>query len=246
MTKMLKVCLTVLFALWLAPTAMAEPTLNELLDATDDVMRDASSQATVTMNVKTKRYERSLTMKVWTLGTERSLIKIESPAKEKGTSTLKVEENIWNYLPKVDRTIKVPSSMMSGAWMGSHFSNDDLVKENRMSQQYVGRITKRPADGGLYVIELAPKPDAAIVWGKVIVEITAEQQPQRVTYFDEKGALKRTMTFSDVRTFGKRTIPSRMKMEPANKPGEFTEIVYEMIEFVDVPESMFSLQSLKR
>ena len=231
--------------LW-APVALGEPTLEELLNATDDVARDDSSHGTITMNVKTKRYERSLTMTMWTLGEERSLMRIDAPAKEKGTATLKVDDNIWNYLPKIDRTIKVPASMMSGSWMGNHFTNDDLVKENRMADQFEGVITQRPDTGGLYVIELTPKPDAPVVWGKVIVEITPDLLPTQIRYFDEKGALKRTMTFSDVKTFGERKMPARMKMVPADKPNEFTEIVYESIEFVDVPESLFSLQALRR
>ena len=128
--------------------------------------------------------------------------------------------------------------------MGSHFTNNDLTKGHRLAEQFVGEIVKRPAEGGLYVIELTPKPDAPIVWGKVIVEITPEKLPQRVTYFNE-GELVRTMTFSDVRTFGERTIPSRIRMQLADRPDEFTDIVYEMIEFVTIPDSMFSFQSLK-
>jgi outer membrane lipoprotein-sorting protein len=222
----------------------------ELLNATDDMHRGESSAGTVTMNVRTSRWERSLTIKAWSLGEEKSLMIIESPAKEKGMATLKVDDNIWNYLPKVDRTMKVQASMMSGSWMGSHFTNDDLVKESRMADDYSFQITSRPADDpeGLYVIECIPKPDAPVVWGKVVVKIRGtDKQPTEITYWDEKGELKRTMTFSDIRDVGGRSIPMRMILRPADKPEEFTEVVYEDIRFdVEIPASTFTVQGLKR
>ncbi len=227
----------------------AEPTIEELLNTTDDLYRGESSEGTVQMNVKTARWERSMSMKMWTKGTEKSLIIIESPPKEAGMATLKVEDNIWNYLPKVDRTMKVPASMMSGSWMGSHFTNDDLVKESRMVDDYTFEMTSRPADNpeGQYVITCTPKPDAPVVWGKVVVEITGDTElPTEITYWDEKGNLKRTMTFSDVQDVGGRQAPTRMKMIPADKPEEYTEVIYSDITYgVDVPDSKFSLQSLK-
>jgi outer membrane lipoprotein-sorting protein len=233
------------------PAAHAEEvTIEELLNATDDVTRGESSVATITMNVKTSRYERSVTMKAWSKGTEKSLIQILEPAKEKGTSTLKVEDNIWNYLPKVDRTIKVPASMMSGSWMGSHFSNDDLVKENRLAEEFTGEITQRPEEGdaeGIYKIELTPKPDAAVVWGKVLVQVRADRIPVDIQYYDEKGELVRTMTFDDVRDIDGHMVPARMKVLPADKPDEYTEIVYQELQFdVDIPDSTFSLQALRK
>ena len=164
-------------------------------------------------------------------------------------ATLKVEDNIWNYLPKVDRTMKVPASMMSGAWMGSHFSNDDLVKESRMAQDYTFAITSTPADNeaGEYVIECTPKPDAPVVWGKVVVKVRgSDEMPTEITYWDEKGNLKRTMVFDEIREMGGRTIPCRMKLVPADKPDEFTEIVYDEIEYdVEIPDETFTLQALK-
>ena len=120
------------------------PDVLELLRLTDDLMRGDSSRGTMTMRVKTKRFERTITMEIVSKGTERSLIRIIAPAKEKGTATLKVGDQIWNYLPKIDRTIKVPGSMMSGAWMGSHFSNNDLVRQVRFSEDFDCSIEDRP------------------------------------------------------------------------------------------------------
>lgn len=240
-----------LAAAWLlcTPSALAEPTMVELLNATDDFARGESSKATLQMQVKTPRYERTMTMEAYSKGTEKSLIRILSPTKDAGISTLKVDDNIWNYLPKVDRTMKVPGAMMSGNWMGSHFTNDDLVKSSRLSDDFEGQITTRPSDGpdAVYTVELTPKPDAAIVWGQVVVRVNAEMIPVDVRYFEEDGALARTMSFSDVKNFDGQSIPSRMRLQPADDPDSYTEIVYTELKFnVALDDSDFSLQALKR
>ncbi len=243
-------------AAWWVPLLLAigahakEPTAKELLDRTDDLLRGSSSVATVTMHVKTARWERTLSMKAWSKGKDYSLIRILSPAKERGIATLKVQTAVWNYLPKVDRTIKVPASMMATSWMGSHFTNDDLVRESRMADDYTYEIVSRPQgpSGGLYVIELVPKAEAAVVWGKVIVSIRASDElPTDVRYFDEKGVLVRTMTYEDVRDFGRRKLPSLLRVVPADKPDEVTEVRYDALDLdVDLPTSAFSLQALRQ
>jgi outer membrane lipoprotein-sorting protein len=219
----------------------------ELLDGYDDMYRGESSTATMIMNVKTARWERSLRMKVWSKGEEKSLIRIESPAKEAGVTTLKVDDNIWNYLPKVDRTMKVPAGMMGGSWMGSHFSNDDLVKESRMADDYTYSITERPdGETGNWVVQCEAKADAAVVWGKVLVKLRPDRLAETITYWDEKGVLIRTMSFENYTDVGGRLMPLTMRLIPEDKPGEFTEIIYDELDLdVEVPDSMFSLQALK-
>ena len=231
-----------------APARAAEPTLEQLLDKTDDLMRGKSSAGKLTMRVKTERWERSLSMRIWSEGKEKTLVRILSPAKEKGVCTLKVAANIWNYLPNVDRTLKVPASMMSGSWMGSHFTHDDLVKEARFSDDFDCRFESRPAGGeGGYVVDCLPKLDAAVVWGRVRLRTRADLLPEQVVYYDEKGAVARTLTYGEVVELGGRRIPRRMTLVPADKPTELTEIVYEELAFdLELPASTFSLQSLKR
>jgi hypothetical protein len=223
--------------------------IERLLDKTDDVTRGAASTATLSMQVKTAHYERTIRMEVWTKGTDRSLVRITDPAKEAGTATLKMGDNIWNYLPNVDRTIKVPAAMMGGAWMGSHFTNDDLVKENRLAEEFTAALTAEAATSAdhLTVIELVPKPTAAVVWGKVVVRLTQDEMPSDIRYFDEKGKLARTLSFGDVRDFGGHKVPATLQVVPADKPGEFTKVTYESLVIgADVPEDTFSLQTLKR
>lgn len=246
----MKYAIPLLFGLLAGPTRAAapEPTLEELLQSTDDLTRGTSSDAVVEMHVKTRNYERTMRMRIWSSGTEKTLIRILEPAKDAGIATLKVDENIWNYLPKVDRTMKVPAGMMSGNWMGSHFSNDDLVKESRLSEDFEGKIASRPAENpeGVYVVVLVPKPDAPVVWGSIVAKVRPDKLPVSIVYNDEKGAPVRTMTFSDYTTFDGRRVPGRMTLSPADKPAEFTEFRYVAIDFdVAIPASTFTLQALK-
>lgn len=242
--------LITLCTLGLGGLALADdsPTIEELLDYTDDINRGDSSVAVMTMQVKTANYERTVTMKAWTKGTEKSLIIIQSPAKEKGTATLKVEDNIWNYMPNIDRTVKVPANMMSGNWMGSHVTNDDLVRENRLSEEFDAKLLEEPKDGqGKWVIELVPKADVAVVWGRIVAEIAPNRVPQEIRYYDEKGGLVRTMSYGEVKDFDGRLVPMSFTVTPADKPGEFTRFSYDELDFdVDIPDSTFSLQALKR
>lgn len=238
MTAILTLLMTTAFA--------ADPTVEELLNATDDVLRGESSRAVVEMHVKTSRYERTMKMETWSQGTEKSLIVIRAPAKDEGVSTLKVGDNIWNYLPKVDRTMKVPAGMMGGSWMGSHFTNDDLVKESRLSEDFTWTDPTKN-DAGNWVLTLTPKENAAIVWGSVMVEVTPDRMPVSIAYNDEDGSLARTMTWEDIREVDGRKLPMVMRLVPAEKPEEFTKITYAEIDFdIELAESTFSLQSLKR
>ncbi|MAY81774.1 MAG: outer membrane lipoprotein-sorting protein [Deltaproteobacteria bacterium] len=235
--------LTILCAV-ATPAFAAEPTIEELLNATDDVNRGESSQSTIEMQVKTKRYERSMTMKAWSRGEEDSLIRILSPAKDAGTTTLKVGDDMWNYIPKIDRTMKIPPGMMSGSWMGSHFSNDDLVKSNRLADEF--DYKKESFVDGVYTIVCTAKADAAVVWGKVIVKVRADKIPVEVAYYDEDGELARKMTFSDVKDFDGRKVPATMLLVPADRPDEFTRITTTELDFdVQFDARTFSLQALK-
>lgn len=242
----------ILFTLLTAALAgdVEKPTIEELLVAADDVQRGESSKAVMTMEVKTSRYERTMKMRALSQGTENSLVTILEPAKDAGVSSLKVGDNLWNYLPKVDRTMKVPAGMMSGSWMGSHFSNDDLVKESRMSEDFTAKFTQEPTEEEperSWIIELVPKPDAPVVWGKVVLEVSKDRLPVRIEYFDEKDNLVRTMAFSDVQEIEGRKVPMKMTLTPADKPGEYTRVAYDSLEF-DVPLSArtFTLQALKQ
>jgi len=247
----LAVILSILLHNYAPVRAQEQPlTPRQILDKVDDLFRSKSSQALATMTVTTTHWQRSLSLEMWSKGKEQSLFRILAPKKEKGTATLRSGNDIWNYLPKVKRVIKLPSSMMAASWMGSHFTNDDLVKESRMADDYTFEITFSGEKEGQKIVEVTchPKPEAAVVWGKVIVRaLKKEYLPLFIKYFDEDLRLARTMTFSEVSQFGRRTIPSLVTMVPEDKPKESTVIHYKQMDFdIDLKDSFFSLRTLQR
>jgi len=235
-----------------AASAASAPTRDAraILDRVDDLFRGRSSHGRASMTVTTAHWTRTLDLEFWTEGKDRSLIRILAPKKEKGTATLKVGNDLWNFLPKVKRTIKLPSSMLSASWMGSHFTNDDLVKESRMAEDYTFEVTAEGPRDGRDVVEVTclPKPDAAIEWGKVVVVVRAEDLlPLVVTYHDEDMALARTLTYDEIRELGGRELPTRMTIVPDDAPAESTRVEWTEIEFdVALPADAFSLRALER
>ena len=227
-----------------------EQRVYEIVDQVDQLLRGDSSQSTLTMQIVTENWQRSLTMQVWSQGTENSLVRIEKPRKEAGMATLKVGNNIWNYLPKVSRTIKIPTSMMMASWMGSHFTNDDLVKESSMSRDYFITLSYEGERNGssVYEFTLIPKPDAAVVWGKLELEVRQDDlMPTWHRYYDEDGTLIRELTFSEYTLMGGRRVPTRLVMQPYDKPGEQTVIIYDNLAFdVPIQAGTFSLRNLER
>lgn len=240
----------------LLPTSITAETVDpdararQILEEVDDLWRSSSSSATITMQVRTKHYTRTVTMESWSKGKEKSLVRILTPLKEKGTSTLKSENNIYTYLPKTDRTIRLTSSMMMGSWMGSHFTNDDLVKESRLSDDYDPSITYEGNRDNTDIIEftLIPKPDAPVVWGKITTTVFAKDHIPIITkYYDEDMILTRTMSFTDIKVMGGRKLPVVMRVVPTDKPDEYTEIIYNKIKFdINLKDSFFSLIRLRR
>ncbi|MCH2465312.1 MAG: outer membrane lipoprotein-sorting protein [Gemmatimonadetes bacterium] len=224
-------------------------TAREIIDRVDRLLRGESSRGRVTMEITTEHWSRSLEMEVWSLGVEHSLVRVQSPAREAGTATLKAGQEVWNYLPRVDRTIKVPPSLMMGSWMGSHFTNDDLVKESRIVDDYDFEISFEGEREGVDVWEfqLTPRPEAPVVWGRIDEQVRkADLMPTWVRYYDEDGQLVRTMTFSDYRTMGDRLVPASMLVTPADKPEERTLLTYHELDFgISLDESFFSLRNLR-
>ena len=238
-------------ALASAAPAAAQVDALAIIDRVDRLLRGDSSQGVATMEVVTEHWERQMTMEIWSLGTDYSLVRLRAPQREAGTATLKADEDIWNYLPKVDRTIKIPASMMGGSWMGSHFTNDDLVKESRLIEDYDIELTfdGDDADGvAVWEFRLTPKPEAAVVWGHIDYRIRQrDDMPLWTRFYDEDGELARTMEHGEFTEFGGRLVPAVMDMYPADKPGEKTTVRYEELEFdVDLERSFFSLRNLQR
>jgi outer membrane lipoprotein-sorting protein len=222
----------------------------EILERVDDLWRGESSFAEMTMEIRTEHYERSMKLKAWSLGKDRSLMLITYPPKDRGVATLKVDKDIWNYLPRVNRVIRVPSSMMMANWMGSHFTNDDLVKESRMSEDYESEVTFEGTRNGadIYELTLIAKPDAPVVWGRIEISVVQSTLiPIRSLYYDEEGVLIRTMRFGDVRMLGGREVPAVMTLIPEDKPEERTVITYDSLDLdLDLDADFFSRANIAR
>jgi outer membrane lipoprotein-sorting protein len=202
------------------------------------------------MRITNENWQRNISMRIWSLGEDKILVRISSPQEDAGTATLKVGGKIWHYLPKANRTIEMPVSMMTTSWMGSHFTLDDLVKQSRLTSDYSVTTSFEGMRDGVAVYEytLTPKPAAAVVWGKITLEVRqADLMPISQRYYGEGGKPVRELTFSEYKTVSGRLIPTRLVMRPLDKAGEQTTLVYENIVF-DAPigDETFSLSNLKR
>ncbi|MDQ7054379.1 MAG: outer membrane lipoprotein-sorting protein [candidate division KSB1 bacterium] len=230
--------------------ALAEDRAMEIIRRADELLRGKTQQGTYRMIVIRPEWQRSMRFKFWSEGTEKSFILILEPAKEKGITFLKINNEMWNYIPRINRIIKIPPSMMLQSWMGSDFTNDDLVKESNVVEDYEHRfLGEEKLDGDLaYKIELTPKPEAAVVWGKIIEWIRKKDYvPLRADYYNERGERIRTMLFKEIKRMGGRTIPTRMELLNEKKPGNRTVLVLENVVF-DRPirKSVFTMTFLKR
>ena len=247
----LKIIITfILFKIFFSTCASASNLDPEIiLNNVDDVYRSNASHGILTLSVKTSNWQRSLTLEQWSKGNDMHLLKVLKPKKEKDLATLRVDNNVWNYMPKVKRVVKIPSSMMSSSWMGSHFTNDDLVKQSRMVIDYDFSITYEGLRDGVDIVEISciPKKNAAVVWGKVeVIVYRNDFIPLNIVYYDEDLKLSRTLKFSNIQVLGGKKIPLQMKMVPIDEPEESTTILWEKINFdLTIKDDFFSLRKLQ-
>lgn len=226
--------------------AAKEYQLEEIIREIEQKYTGESAEGEMNMQVVTRHYSRQMSMKYWSKGEDRFLIRLENPAKDKGISTLKIAKEMWNYLPKVDKVVKIPSSMMGGSWMGSHITNDDLVKETQIDEDYTFRLIEDKITQ--LTIESIPKPEAVVVWGKIIYTIAMpDLVPLEITYFDEENKKVRVIKYSRIEEIDGHKIPLKMEILPLETPGESTVIEYQSIHFgVKLDDDFFSLKTLKR
>lgn len=222
--------------------------VNEIVKHIDELYRSESSYSELEMEIVTPHWERTLKMKAWSKGMEKTFIRILEPAKEKGVATLRIGNEMWNYLPKTNKVIKVPPSMMMSSWMGSDFTNDELVREFTWTEDYnFELIEPEDAKDDLLYIELIPKEDLPIVWGKIILAARREDYiPVWEKYYDEKGKLMRVMNFKNIKTFDGKEIPAVMELIPQDEKGNKTVIRYLDLDFnINVSDDIFSLRNLR-
>jgi len=228
----------------------SDPTALEVIKTADEKLRGKSSLAQMKMTIVRPTWKREMVMKSWSLGDEKALILVTSPARDKGTAFLKREKEMWNWQPTIDRTIKMPPSMMSQSWMGSDFNNDDLVKQSSIvvdySHKHIGVETIEGRE--CWKIELTPKENAPVVWGKIFSWISKDEYLQLKTeFYDEDGYLVNTMLGKKVKNLGGKMLPSIMEVIPEEEEGNKTIMEYVSLEFdIDLKDSFFSVQNMKR
>lgn len=224
--------------------------IKKIVREADEKLRGNSSIGEFTMTIQRPSWSRTISMKNWTLGNEYSLILITAPAKEEGQVFLKRKNEMWNWVPSIDRMIKIPPSMMMQSWMGSDFTNDDLVKESSLVKDYEHRLMGKDTIEGYecYNVELIPHEDAAVVWGKIYMWISKEELLWlKAEFFDEDGDLVNTEILTDIKKMDDRIIPTHLEMIPADKEGHKTIMTFDEIDFdVNLKESFFSIQNMKR
>jgi outer membrane lipoprotein-sorting protein len=222
----------------------------EIVAKANELIRATNSYTEMSMAIIKPSWSREMTMKVWSLEPDYALILITDPAKDKGTVTLKRKKEVWNWIPNVNRVIKIPPSMMMQSWMGSDFTNDDLVRQSSIVEDYTHAIIgEEEVDGyDCYKVELTPKPEAGVVWSKIITWISKEGYLQlRADHYDEDMVLIKSMIGSDIKKMGGRTIPAHWEMIPHDEPGQKTVMEYKNIEFnMNIDESFFSQQNMRR
>lgn len=226
--------------------AQADEDAYRAMQALQDLLRSQTSIATYTMRVSTPDWQRSVRFQAWDdRPGKRFFIRILEPEKDAGTAYLKLSGNLWMYLPKLERDIRIPPSMMLSSWMGSDFTNDDLVKSSSVLDDYTHRIIAHGKDE--FTVESLPKEDAPVVWGRLVHVIRGDGIPLSEAFYDEHGRQVRLLSFSDVKTMGGRMIPSRWTMQPLDEPGKRTELILEQASF-DPPldDSLFIRANLKR
>jgi outer membrane lipoprotein-sorting protein len=227
------------------PALASAETARELIDKMEQLYRGDSSDTIMTMQVQTPNYDRTMTMSGQSFGKDYGFFRILAPKKDRGIATLKRDEEMWNYFPKINKVIKVPPSMMMGSWMGSDFTNDDLVKETQLIDTYSLELLE--ADK-LYKVILTPKEQTITVWGKIEYSISKDPLlPVSQAFFDEDGIKIRELTFHEPKEYHGKLMPSILEMRPLNKEGHLTRIIYDDIKFNEpgITEATFSLRHLK-
>lgn len=220
----------------------------EIAQKYDSLYKSESSESKIRMDIVTPHYERTLTARVWTKGMEKMLVRILEPAKERGVGTLKIENDMWNYLPKTNKVIKIPPSMMMSSWMGSDFTNDDLVREYTLGDDYaVELIHPDTAADSLYYLSAQPKPDRPIIWDKVVFAVRKEDYlPVWEKMYNESGEVVRVFHFRNYKAFDGRKVPSVIELVPLDEEGSRTVLRYLSLDYeVNPKEDIFTLRNLR-
>ena len=213
-----------------------------------DHWRGLSSYTEITMVIHRPDWERSMTMRAWTKGQDKSLVRVVEPKKDRGNGTLMDKKNMWSFSPRINRVIKIPSSMMGQSWMGSDFSNKDIARADDIVDEYEHKILSADVIDGItiYEIESIPYEDAAVVWGREVLRIREDHVVLEQSFFDQDGEIVKSLVTMEVAEMGGRTIAKRQRMNKVEKPDEWTEISVNVVDYdVELRDSLFTLSNLR-
>jgi len=220
-------------------------TVEEIVKKSEQMMRGDTSYGQYEIIVINPRYERKIKLKSWALGTEKSFMVIEYPIKDKGVTFLKIDNDMWQYIPRIEKTIKLPPSMMMQSWMGTDLTNDDLVKESSMVDDYTVKLLSETEE--YWEIEYIPHPDSAVVWGKIVQKINKDTfAPSIADFYDELGEPVRQMIYKEIKKIGDRYYPMYIEIVPLDDEGKKT-----ILKTIDIsfdkpnPKNVFTLQALR-
>jgi outer membrane lipoprotein-sorting protein len=239
-----------LFLMLIVPIAAAQEQVGQMRDATQ-IVRDAvdhwrgiSSYSEMSMVIHRPDWERTMTMRAWTKGDKQSLVRVVEPAKDRGNGTLTDGNSMWSFSPKVNRVIKIPSSMMGQSWMGSDFSNKDIAKADDIIDEYEHTLE---IDGvTVYEIQSIPHEDAAVVWGREVLRIRDDKVVINHSFYDQDDVLVKVLESLEIGDMGGRTIAMRQRMHEIETPDEWTEIQIKSVKYeLDIPDTTFTLSNLR-
>lgn len=241
-----------LIAFWMLITGNlpAQPPAKEIVRKAEEKVRGTTATASLTVRIVRPSWQREMEMRSWSKGNQYAIIYVDGPARDKGTVFLKRKKEVWNWLPTIERTVKLPPSMMSQSWMGTDFTNDDLVKEFSIVEDYNQTLVgeEKIGDRFCYVINMTPLPQAAVVWGGIKLWIDKQEFMQlKGEFYDETGTLVNRMNASEIKVLGGKLLPSVIEMIPVDKPGNKTVMIYKQIAFdMPIDDSFFSTDNMKK
>ncbi|MBU42746.1 MAG: hypothetical protein CMN76_05970 [Spirochaetaceae bacterium] len=234
---------------FISTAVMAEPDARQIVDNMEQKTRGNTSTGLMELQIDRDRVHRSLLMEIWEeSGTDRAFIRVLKPERDRGTAFLKVKNNMWQYVPSINKEIKIEGSLLQDSWMGSDFTNDDLLRATSMIDDYTHRFLNK--SGNTYRIEMKPRPEAAVVWSRIEIEIRkSDYLPVEQLFYDHKGRLKKKMVYDQIKTMGGRTIPTRYQMISLENGREVsrTTLIFHKLSFnTQIPAYIFSKSNLRK
>jgi outer membrane lipoprotein-sorting protein len=243
----LRLLLALLVLVLPAPSPAAQDA-RAIVQAAIDYWRDTSSYSVSEMTIHRADWQRQMRIRVWTRGEEQSLVRVVAPPRDEGNATLLRGNDMWSYNPKINRVVKIPSSMMHQSWMGSDFTNNDLAKADDLVDQYTHELLATETENGhtVYVIEATPMPAAPVVWGREVVRIRDDWIVLEHAFYDQAGRLVKRLTTHDIAPMGGKLIATRQRMQQAEDPQKWTELRVLEADFgLEIPEYTFTLANLR-